>query len=190
MNRAITGLFGALMIMMCPTQAPAAECEPDEVCPDAGGSALSKMELTGIFAVGGSVNARIGYPLMLRLRYLNGIPFALEANVFVPYGGGAGVLLDVYRGEHLRVHAFDLGIFAPIIPQFRLTRPDVDRKFDIWTGLGLEWNYRRNETVAVDWRVYLADPTRIPFYYGSFCKPIYLDALKESQLWIGYVKRF
>jgi len=175
MNKAILGWLSALIMMTATPQAQAFE---------------NRLEVTGIFNVGFSLNARNGIPLSLRLRWLDGLPFALEANVHVPYGVGAGLLLDVYRGEHLRVHAFDVGIFVPIAPQLRLTRPDIDRDFDLWTGLGIEWNYRRSETVAVDWRVFIADPSRVPYYYGAFCKPIYLDALKESQLWIGYVKRF
>ena len=175
MNRAIAGPIAALMTILATPRAQAA---------------ASGLELTGIFGVGFSTNVRSGIPLMLRLRYLEGVPFVLEANFLVPYGGGAGLLLDVYRGEKLRVHAFDVGIFVPLAAPLRLTRPDIDRRFDLWTGLGIEWNYRRDETVSVDWRVFCADPSSIPYYYGAFTKPIYLDALKESQLWIGYVKRF
>ncbi len=154
-------------------------------------AAAEKRGFEGMFGVGigagpgAAENAFVSYPLTLRLRYLPQTPFGLELNLLVPNGAGANLLLDVYRGERLRVHAFDLGIFKPFSQELAVVRTDVKRDFDITLGIGLEYDFALGGTLAVDWRVFLPDPTRIPFYYGAYAMNIYRDALIGSQLWIS-----
>ncbi len=154
-------------------------------------AAAEKRGFEGMFGIGigagpgAADNAHVSYPLSLRLRYLPQTPFGLEVSLLVPNGVGANLILDVYRGERLRIHAIDLGIFRAFNDELRLTRPEVKRDFDISLGLGLEYDFALGGTLAVDWRVFLPDPTRIPFYYGAYALDIYRDSLIGSQLWIS-----
>lgn|GEM_PF-2808894 len=147
----------------------------------------SLFDKRAVAAAGGSYAAMNGGAfLAARVRYIPNVPFALEANLYAPYGLGLGLLLDVYRGEELRVHAFDLGVFGNL-PWAKVNHPKIDRLFDLTIGCGIEWKISGRHIISVDWRAFLADPTSVPLYYGNYALSIYKDALIGGQLWLGYV---
>jgi len=144
------------------------------------------MGLAGLgIAPGAADHGKIGYPLMFRLRRLPEIPFGFQVSLLLPNGAGANIFIDAYRGERLRLHILDLGVFVPFSRDLRTVRPDIDRAFDLTAGLGLEYNFLLGGTLAVDWSVQLPNPLAIPFYYGGYATRIYLDSLIGSQLWIS-----
>ncbi len=140
-----------------------------------------------VLAAGGGYPAKSGGVLLAaRLRYLPNTPFALEFNLYAPYGFGLAFLLDVYRNDRVRIHAFDLGFFENI-PWLRVNNPQVDRFFDLTLGAGIEWNVYGRHIVSLDWRAFLPDPTKVPFRYGNYTVPIYRDAIAGGQIWLGYI---
>jgi len=152
-------------------------------------AAESGLDRRTVVAIGG------GYPvsgvsgglfLAARLRYLPSTPFALEVNLYAPYGFGLGWLLDVYRSDRLRIHAFDLGVFENM-PWAKVSHSEVDRFFDVTLGCGVEWNVTGRHILSLDWRAFLPDPTKVPFRYGNYSVPFYLDALAGGQIWLGYI---
>jgi len=150
-------------------------------------AAESGFERRVVLAAGGGYPATSGGVfLAARLRYLPKVPFALELNLYAPYGFGIAFPLDVYRGDRLRVHAFDLGVFENM-PWAKVSHSEVDRFFDVTIGCGVEWNVYGKHVVSVDWRAFLADPTKVPFNYGNYALKLYKEALIGGQLWLGYV---
>lgn len=151
------------------------------------------------FQVGGGIGGgfpgddthRMGLFLTGRFRLLPEVPVALEVSAYLPYGVGAGLVLDVYRGHGLRIHLPDLGVFIPFDPSLRIMHPEVPRGWDGTVGAGVEWREPKSGIVlTLDWRAYLPDPTTVPFYYGGFAKKFYVDGLIGGQLWFGFAHRF
>jgi len=144
------------------------------------------MGLAGISAAPGAADhGKIGYPLLFRLRRLPEIPFGLQVGLLVPNGATASVFIDAYRGERLRLHILDLGVFVPFSRDLRTVRPEIDRDLDLTAGLGVEYDFLLGGTLAIDWVVHLPNPLAIPYYYGEYALPIYRDSLIGSQLWIS-----
>jgi len=149
-------------------------------------AAETGLERRIVIAAGGGYPGSGGVFLAARLRYLPKIPFALEINLYAPYGFGIAFPLDVYRGERLRIHAFDLGVFEDL-PWLKVSHSEVDRFFDVTIGCGIEWNVFGDHVFSLDWRAFLADPSKVPFRYGNYAVPLYKDALAGGQIWLGYV---
>ena len=134
---------------------------------------------------------RIGILCFGRFRLLPEVPVAVEVSAYLPFGAGAGLVLDVYRNEYLRVHFLDLGVFVPFDASLRVMHPEVRRGWDFTVGAGIEWFDRANGiAITLDWRAFLPDPTTVPFHYGGFAKKFYIDALIGGQLWVGFARRF
>ena len=144
--------------------------------------------LTGLeFGAGyfGEDPHRGGVLLTERFRYLPEIPLTLEINSYLPYGLGASLLLDVYRGQNLRLHG-NLGVFKPFSADLNISRTDISRSCDMTVGAGLEWrDDKSGMSILFDWRAYLPNPTDVPLRYGNFSGQIYVDALKGGQIWLG-----
>ncbi len=140
-----------------------------------------------ILAAGGGYPATSGGVfLAARVRYLPTTPFALEFNLYAPYGFGLAFILDVYRSERLRIHAFDLGFFEDL-PFWKVNHSEVQRFFDLTVGCGVEWKVYGRHIVALDYRAFLPDPTKVPFNYGNYSLVFYRDAFAGGQIWLGYV---
>lgn len=143
------------------------------------------VELMCVGALGGGYPDRGGLLMTARLRRVPETQFALEVGFYAPWGVGVNLLVDVFRNDRLRVHLIDPGVFYAWEPGLRVSRPDVEREFDITLGLGVEWNFTGRWWLTVDSRFYLPDPIRVIGYYGDFARRIYSDAARGVQTWIG-----
>lgn len=108
--------------------------------------------------------------------------FGAETFAVLPWGVGINLFLDLVRTDRLTIKLLDLGLFFPIVK--KLSVPDIQRDYDLVLGSGLMWHYSAKTNFFLDWRAYLPDPSLI-FYYGDFIRPIYKQALRESQLCLG-----
>lgn len=111
------------------------------------------------------------------------MPFAFEQTIVLPHGTMSAILLDAWRADRWRAH-LDLGVFIPVGGR-QISTTVIDRPWDLVLGLGAEAMVYKRLTVTVDWRVFLADPAMIPGRYGDFVRPIYKEAQRGGQLWIG-----
>lgn len=148
-------------------------------------SADEGFDLRPIVAIGGGVNSRVGGMVGARLRWLPYTPIALEASMFIPYGGGFNVLFDVFRNDRVRVHAFDLGLFWAFSEEQRVVGPKFDRSFDITAGAGIEVRVLDRWIVTADWRWFFPNPGEMLPMYGDFSQRPYARALIGGQIWIG-----
>jgi hypothetical protein len=133
----------------------------------------------------GSTSRTGAVTLSARFRH-HRTPIAFEAAVILPYGVSGTALIDLWRGDHWRIHA-DLGLFRSIGGR-HLSVSHVDRSTDFILGFGAEAAVipsvpRLNFTV--DWRMYFPDPLSIPQAYGDFVRPIYSQAQRGAQLCLG-----
>jgi len=143
------------------------------------------LDLRPVVAVGGGVGTRFGGTVGARLRWLPETPLALEASLFVPYGGGCNLLIDVFRNDRVRVHLFDPGIFWAFSPDLRVVGPKFARPFDITAGGGVEVRVWDRWVVTADWRWFFPEPFGVITTYGNFAQPMYEKALVGGQIWIG-----
>lgn len=143
------------------------------------------LDLRPIAAIGGGVDSRVGGMLGARLRWLPYTPIVLEASMFIPYGGGFNVLLDVFRNDRVRVHVLDPGLFWAFSDAQRVVGPKFDRSFDITAGAGIEVRVRDRWIVTADWRWFFPNPGEVVPMYGDFSRKPYTRALIGGQIWIG-----
>ena len=148
-------------------------------------AAAEGLDLRPIAAVGGGVDTRAGGMLGARLRYLPYTPLALEASLFIPYGGGFNMLIDVFRNDRVHVHFLDPGIFWAFTPEQRVVSPKFERSFDITFGAGVEVRVSDRWIVNADWRWFFPNPLEVFTLYGDFARAPYLRALLGGQIWIG-----
>ena len=130
----------------------------------------------------GSTSNTYTVNLVARVRH-GRTPFAFEQMIIIPHGLMSSLLLDVWRGDRWRAH-LDLGVFVPIHGQ-HVSAKSIDRSWDIVPGLGAEVKVHERMVVTADWRIFLPDPTTVPQTYGDFVRPIYKDAQRGGQLWLG-----
>ncbi len=110
-------------------------------------------------------------------------PLTLEINAVIPCGFGVNLLFDVFRSDRLRVHLLDLGVFWNAFKPVSVQR--LHRQFDLTAGLGVDVRVWRTLSVSADWRVFLPNPMTTLPDYADFALPMYREALKGGQLWIG-----
>lgn len=130
----------------------------------------------------GSMSRTYALNAVARIRHRR-TPFAFEQTIIIPHGTMSTLLIDTWRGDRWRVH-LDLGMFIPIAGH-HVSAMDVDRSWDLVLGFGAEVLVYKRLAVTVDWRIFLPDPTSIPQVYGDFVRPIYQDAQRGGQLWLG-----
>lgn len=130
----------------------------------------------------GSKSKTFALNLVTRIRHRR-TPFAFEQTIIIPHGLMSALLLDVWRGNRWRAH-LDLGIFRPIAKR-HLSATNIDRSWDLVLGFGAEALVYKRLSVTVDWRMFFPDPTSVPQMYGDFVRPIYKDAQRGGQLWLG-----
>jgi hypothetical protein len=120
-----------------------------------------------------------------RLRFHPRIPLGIEAETYLPWGAGGGLILDIYRHSVARLHA-DIGAFGFWGAAGRLAgKPGL-----AWggkLGLGLEISFGDN-ALLLDTRAFLPDPS------GWFSKTDAAGtlgaALERTQFFFGYGRRF
>ncbi len=107
----------------------------------------------------------VGGNMTLHARFERFTPFELEMGYFVARGIEIVLLIDIIRSRHINWHLFDFGLYFPMD-----TRPfsnlDIDRKFDIVVGTGLDIPIPRlrNFFVSLNLRFFIPDPERIGAY--------------------------
>lgn len=143
------------------------------------------LNLRPIVAIGGGVDSRVGGMIGARSRWLPQTPIALEASMFIPYGGGFNMLIDVFRNDRVHVHLFDPGIFWAFTPEQRVVGPKFERSFDITAGAGIEVRVYDRWIVNADWRWFFPNPGEVWAVYGDFARKPYMRALIGGQIWIG-----
>jgi hypothetical protein len=165
-----------------------------------------KWELLGVFALGGAPFSAIptrwhnqsywfSFYHALRLRFPRISPLALEANVAysASFGIGVNLLIDVIRTERWRVHLIDPGIFINLHDS--LTATNWERRLDLTLGGGFEYDLKVDPKhgdlrLTFDVRWFIPEPVSLQDRLGAFSVPIYEDAAKGVQLWIGIARRF
>ncbi len=145
----------------------------------AGGAAIELIDPTE-----GSTTRTWSLNVHGRLRRPGNTPLGLELAVHVPHGASMTVLIDLVRVKNLGSAHLAVGIFRPIMDQ-HLSVEKIDRSGDLVLGWGLEARVYKSCEGTVDWRVFLADPTTVPRMYGDFVRPIYDEAMKGGQVWLG-----
>ncbi len=168
-------VFAAVMLLT-PSEAQA---QPDDA-PE-----IESVDLMMVAALGGGYPDRGGLLMVARLRRVPETPFALEVGFYAPWGVGANLLIDVYRNDRFRVHLIDPGVFYAWDPDFRISRPDVERSYDITLGAGVEWQFADRWWLTVDCRMYFPDLIRTIGWYGDFARRIYANSAAGVQTWVG-----
>ncbi|MBU0625268.1 hypothetical protein KKF05_02925 [Patescibacteria group bacterium] len=149
------------------------------------GAEIEAIDLTVLGTIGGGYPDRAGLFLAVRLRRIPETPLALEVGLYVPWGIGANLLIDVFRNDNWRVHLLDPGVFYAWCPGFRIIRPDVERAVDITFGTGLEWQFADRWWLTVDFRFFFPEPRRVISHYGDFARRIYTQSAEGVQTWVG-----
>lgn len=109
--------------------------------------------------------------------------FGLELNMTLPATFGTGLLIEAIRTQHVRFHILELGIsWYPMKP---LSVARIKRRFDLYVGLGFDLRFWEGPRLAIEWRAYLPDPVYTITRMADFARPVYEEALKGGQLWIG-----
>ena len=177
-------LFGVFALYCLEAEAPA---EPAKFRPSGfeassvGEAGCSWFEI--VDPTEGSTTKTCGVHLAVRARHSR-TPFGIEAGMILPHGLGATLILDVYRGDRFRIHAFDVGAFVPVFGR-ALSVTRIERSWDLTIGAGAEILVRPRVAVTVDWRIFLPNPSEILPIYGDFARLLYDEAGHGGQLWIG-----
>lgn len=150
-----------------------------------GAPEIRGVDLMVLGAAGGGHPDRLGVFLAARLRRVPETPLGIEVGLFVPWGVGANLLIDVFRNDRLRVTLLNPGVFYSWTPELRVTRPDVERSVDITVGVGLEWRLAPRLWLTFDSRFFFGEPVGVVGHYGDFARRIYVDMAKGVQTWIG-----
>ena len=163
-------------------------------------------ELIGLLGLGGAPFSAISgrqpnqtmpftFYHALRLRFPKWTPLALEVNTVYAgaFGLGLNILCDVFRSERVRVHLGDPGVFFNLYQS--VTARNWDRTIDLTAGLGVEirpvlTGPRQNLRLTFDARWFVPNPFTTHEKLGSFAIPLYEDAAKGVQLWIGIARTF
>lgn len=119
-----------------------------------------------------------------RFRLPKYTPLVLEIDVVFPHGVGANLGIDILRTERVRVHIGDVGLFGNLTTPVSVAR--LKRKLDMVAGAGVEIKVNKSFSVTLDWRMFLPPFADTLLRYGDFARPMYEEALKGGQVWIGF----
>lgn len=117
-----------------------------------------------------------------RLRAPDHTSFGLEASAVLPFGFGLNGFIDLIHIKKARAH-FNFGVFANLIDSVSVM--NIDRRFDITGGFGVEIPVSEKIYLTLDWRNFLPWPWETIARYGDFSRPFYDEAFKGGQLWLG-----
>ena len=116
------------------------------------------------------------------VRFPRWMPLGLEATVMVPTQAGISLLADLLIIKDFR-WSINAGILSANRNPMSVSR--VERKWDLTAGT--EFSYRIHEKVRItlDWRTFLPNPSEVWTNYATFSEPIFEEALKGGQIWLG-----
>lgn len=133
---------------------------------------------------GSSTTAVITGRVGVRLRMPKYTPLVLDVSVVFPHGIGATIGVDVVHTDRVRLHIGDAGLFVNATVPVSVAR--LERNIDLVVGLGLEVKLTKTVSVTLDWRVFLPPPISTMRSYGDFARPLFDEAFKGGQVWIGF----
>jgi hypothetical protein len=110
----------------------------------------------------------------------------LELASLVQAGFAVDFQFFIVRQRKFAIHIIDPGMGWNAFGHY-LSVPDVKRTFDLHLGAGFRIRACRHALATVDWQVSFPDPGMVIQSYGDYGKTIFLDALKESQIWLGVI---
>lgn len=109
--------------------------------------------------------------------------FGLELTFVAPGGLGATLLVDIIRTGRVRIHVLDPGIVWNLLGPISVGR--VHRALDLTLGAGADIRLTRELGLTFGWRMYFPEPIGTISRNGDFARPVYAEAAKGGQLWIG-----
>lgn len=124
--------------------------------------------------------------MVQRLRLPRYSQFGLEAGFVAPGGLSFSLLVDVARFGRFRIHLIDPGIVVNLTEPGTVQR--VHRTFDLTLGAGVDIRLNRELALTANWRMFFPDPVGVISRYGDFARPVYAEAAKGGQLWIGLAR--
>lgn len=148
-----------------------------------------------LIAVGGAVGLAVfdtyeepttclaSYFLAQRFRLPRYTTIGLELNMTLPHTFGAGLLLEAVHTRHFRLHLPELGVVW--YPGEPMSVSRIHREYDVYLGLGFDLRFWKGPRLAVEWRAFLPEPVGTITKMADFARPVYEEALKGGQLWIG-----
>jgi hypothetical protein len=110
----------------------------------------------------------------------------LELASLLQAGFAADLQFYVVRQRKFAIHIIDPGVGWNAFGHY-LSVPEVKRSVDLHLGAGFRIRACRHAWATVDWQVSFPDPGYVIQSYGDYGKTIFLDALKESQIWLGVI---
>jgi hypothetical protein len=110
----------------------------------------------------------------------------IELSSLLQAGFAADALFYVVRMRSFALHIIDPGVGWNAFGHY-LSTPDVKRGLDLRIGAGFQIRACRHALATVDWKASLPDPGFVITSYGDYGKTIFLDSLKQGQLWLGVV---
>lgn len=151
-------------------------------------------ETSTVIAVGGPVGLlfldtmqktttqpSVGY-FAQRVRFPRYSMVGVEANVFLPSGAGASLLLEVIQTDSFRLHLAP-GVHGNVGQPVSGQR--FARSWDLTLGVGAEIALRDGLNLTVDYRAFVPDPFMMSQKLGYFARPFWDEALKGGQLCLG-----
>jgi hypothetical protein len=108
----------------------------------------------------------------------------IELSSLLQAGFAADAIIYFVKLRRVAVHVIDPGIGWNAFGHY-LSTPEVTRSIDLRLGAGVELRVCRRAYLTMDWKVSLPDPGFVITHYGDYGKSIFLEALKDSQLWLG-----
>jgi len=133
---------------------------------------------------GASSTASFTGHVAVRFRLPKYTPLVLEVSAVFPYGVGVALGLDIVHTDRVRLHIGDFGMFGNLTVPVSVAR--LERKIDIVFGVGAEVKLTKTVSMTLDWRVFMPPPITTFRHYGDFARPMYDEALKGGQIWIGF----
>jgi len=120
-----------------------------------------------------------------RLRFHPKVPIGLQAETYLPWGAGGGLLIDIYRDPVLRLHV-DVGAFGFWGAAGRLAGK-IGLAWGGTIGLGFELTFG-DGALLLDARSFLPEPSG--WFSSSQSAGTLGAALGRTQFFIGYGRRF
>lgn len=108
----------------------------------------------------------------------------VELSSLLQNGFAADALLYFVKSKWFRLHLIDPGIGWNAFGYY-LSTPYVKRDIDLRLGGGMEIRVWRHAYVTLDWKASFANPVSVIPNYGDYGRQIFVDSLKESQVWLG-----
>lgn len=182
-------IYALMVVVVLALSARSASAEPRSKLFDLSvGGSFGGAVVEWVDPSAGSTTRTLSLNAVARGRIPGHTPLGLELALNVPHGASATVLVDLARVDRVSAHVA-VGAFFPIANR-QLSVTKIERSWDLTLGYGVEVRVYKKWEIMADWRVHLPDPTTILRIYGDFARPLYDEALRGGQLWLGMQHAF